>query len=182
MFIKVQLESQNIFYKIINIRLISVIASSNEHRYSGNLISIANGILYLDSVTFNQNYDFDNIVYLHSSMLYMRNHNDIRSNHARHIIKAQSNSFLYIDYMATADVSYNAVYKIIKQVRAVEKHAIPLCPLQVYGNYFHLEHVECTLVLSNNIEMISKALPTELYSYDIINVNVLKVLLFKSTM
>ena len=167
-FIKVQLEFYNIFYKIIYITLTSVIVSSNKHHYTGNLILLMNGILYFNSVTFNQNYDFDNIVYLQSSMLYVINHNDISSNHARHIIKAQSNSFLYTDHMATANVSHNVVYKIIKQTSTVERHIIPLCPLQVYGNNykgFHLEPVKCRLLLSNNIEMISKILPTEFYSY-----------------
>ena len=169
-FIKVQLEFQNIFCKFINIRLTSVIVSSNEHHHSGSLILIVNGVLYLNSVFFNQNYDFDNIVYLQSSVLHIVNHNDISSNHARHIIKAQSNSFVFIHYMATANVSYNVVYKIIKQVSAVEKHAMPFCPLQVYDNIdngFRLELVKCTLLLSNNIEMISKVLPTdhEFYSY-----------------
>ena len=115
-FIKVQLEFQNIFYKIIYITLVSVNVSSNKHHYTGNLILIMNGILYFHSVVFNQNRDFDNIVYLQSSTLYIVNHNDVSSNHARYIIKAQSNSFLYIHYMATANISYNTVYKIIKQV------------------------------------------------------------------
>ena len=157
-FIKIQLEFQNIFYKIIYITLNSVTVSSNEHHYTGNLISTVNGILYLNSVFFNQNYKFDNIVYLQSSILYIANYNDIKSNHARHIVKAQSNSILFIHYMATANVSYNVVYKIIKQVHAVEKHAIPACPLQVYDNNFkgtQLELVKCTLLLSNNIEMVS---------------------------
>ena len=44
-FIKVQLEFQNKFCKIIYILLNFVNVSSNEHHYTGNLISIVNGIL-----------------------------------------------------------------------------------------------------------------------------------------
>ena len=59
-------------------------------------------------------------------------------------------------YLATANISNNVVYKVIKQVSAVEKHGAPLCPLQVYDsiapNNFQLDSVKCTLLLINNME------------------------------
>ena len=168
-FIKVERESRTIYYEIIYILLISVNVSSNEHHYTDNLILIANAFLILKSVLFSQNSYYDNIVYLQSSVLLLKGYNNINNNYAIHIIKAQSNSFLYMHYLATVNISHNVVYKVIKQVSAVEKHAAPLCPLQVYDsitpNNFQLDSVQCTLLLTNNIEMISKILPSDIISY-----------------
>ena len=166
-FIKVELEFQTTCYMIIYISLTSVNVSSNEYHYTDSLILIVNGVLYFRSVFFNQNHHYDSIVHLQSSKLYIKNHNEISNNCVRHIIIAQSNSLLFMHYHATFNISYNAVYKVMKLVSTFEKHAIPICPLQVYGNIdnFHLDTINCTLLLSNNIEMISKTLPTEIISY-----------------
>ena len=167
--IKVELRFRTIYYMIIYISLISVNISSNEFHYGdSDLILIANGLLQFRSVSFTQNGYFDSIIYLQSSMLYIKGYNEISNNHARHIIKAQSNSFIFMYYLATIIISHNVVYKVIKQVSAVEKHAIPLCPLQVYGynpNNFQLDSVKCSLLLTNNIEMVSKILPSEIIAY-----------------
>ena len=190
-FIKVELRFWTTYFMIICISLTSVNVTSNEYHYvDNNLILIANGLLLFRSVFFHQNGYFDNIVYLQSSILYINNYNNISSNYARHIIKAQSNSYIFIYYLATVNISHNVVYKVIKQVSSVEKHAIPLCPLQVYGrilqNSFHFDSVKCVLLLINNMEMTSKILPSEIISYanskcewfesnifQLINVNVL---------
>ena len=170
-FIKVELEFHTICSEIIYISLAFIIISSNEYHHIDNLISVVNGLLYFRSVFFSQNHYYDNMVYLQSSMLYISGHNEISSNLARHIIKAKRNSFIYMYYSATANISYNVVYKVIKFVNIFQKHSIPICPLQVYGNIdtfrkgFNMDAVNCTLLLSNNIEMISKTLPTEIISY-----------------
>ena len=170
-FIKVELEFHTICSKIIHISLTSVIISSNEYHHIDNLISVVNGLLYFRSVFFSQNHYYDNIVYLQSSMLYIRGHNEISSNRARHIIKAKSNSFIYMFSSATANVSHNIVYKVLKFTNIFQKHSIPICPIQVYTNIdifqktFNMDTMNCTLLLSNNIEMISKTLPTEIISY-----------------
>ena len=168
-FIKVELEFHAICCKIILISLKSVNVSSNEYHHTDSLILIVNGFLYFYSVFFNQNGYYENIVYLQFSFLYIKYYNEISSNYTRHIMKAQSNSFLYMDNFATANISHNVVYKVIKFVGTFEKHAMPICPLQVYGrvahNSFHLDAVKCTLLLSYNMEMISKILPSEIVSY-----------------
>ena len=168
-FIKVELEFHTICYKIIYISLNSVNVSSNEYHHTDNLILIVNGLLYFYSVFLNQNGYYENIVYLQSSFLYITYYNEISNNYARHIMKAQSNSFLYMDNFATANISHNVVYKVIKLVSTFEKHTMPICPLQVYGmvtqNNLHLDAVKCTLLLSYNMEMISKILPSEIVSY-----------------
>ena len=104
-------------------------------------------------------------------MLFLKEYNEISSNQAKHIVKAQSNSFIFIQYLATVNISHNVVYKVIKQVSALEKHAIPICPIQVYDiplSYFQLNSlnsVKRTLLLIYNMEMISKILPTEIITY-----------------
>ena len=76
-------------------------------------------------------------------------------------------------HTATVNVSHNVVYKIMKQVNNFEEHATPVCPLQVYSytymfnnhfseNSWYMDVSDCMLVLSNNMEMISKILPTDI--------------------
>ena len=113
---------------IIYTSLTSVNVSSNEYHYTDSLILIVNGVLYFHSIFFNQNHHYDSIVHLQSSKLYIKNHNEISNNCVRHIIIAQSNSFLFMHYHATFNISYNAVYKVMKLVSTFEKHAIPICP------------------------------------------------------
>ena len=168
-FIKVELEFLIIYFKIINVSLSFVIVSSNEYHHNiiDNLISVVNGLIYIMSVIFSQNGFYDNMVYLYSSMLYIQNYNEINSSHGRHIIEAQSNSFLYIHYLATVNISHNVVYKVIKFVSTFERHALSICPLQIYGSNktLHLDAISCILLLSNNTKMISKTLPTEITTH-----------------
>ena len=70
-------------------------------------------------------------------MLLLYGYNEISSNIARHIIKAQSHSFIFMHFLATANISHNVVYKVIELVRAVEKQAIPICPLHAALWYFY---------------------------------------------
>ena len=168
-FIKVELEFQTICYMIIHIMLTSVNVSSNECHHVDNLILIVNGLSYFNSVFFNQNHCYKSLVYLQCSFLFIKDYNEISSNYARHIIKAQSNSFLYMYNFATANISHNTVYKVIMFVSTFEKRTISICPLQVCGritqNSFNLDVVNCTLLLSNNMEMVSKILDSDIVSY-----------------
>ena len=168
-FIKVVLKYQTIYYMIIYVSLTNVNVSSNEYYIDNNLILIANGLLQFRHVFFIQNICYDNIVYLQSSLLYIKRYNEISSNYARHIIKAQSNSFLFIHYLAIFNISHNVVFKVTKIVSNIEKYATPICPLQIYVGInhrnFYLDLLNCSLILSNNTEMISKILPNEIISY-----------------
>ena len=149
---------------------------SNQHHHGENLILLTNGHLHIESVFFNHNSYYENIVNLQSStLLFIKHYNEISSNYARHIIKAQSNSFLFMHYQVTVNISHNVVYKVIKQVNTFESHATPICPLHVYSKIafikivtrksFNLDDVNCKLLLSNNMEMISKILLTDIISY-----------------
>jgi len=94
---------------------------------------------------------------------------EITNNYARHVVKAQSKSFLFIDISVTVNISYNVVYKTIKQVNTFEKNTVPICPLQGHQTIQHkdlqLNNISCKLILLHNTEMISKILPTEIISY-----------------
>ena len=169
-FIKVEQPTQIRYDKIIYILLTVVNVSSNKHHYGDSLISITNGYLRLKSLFFIQNDYYDNVLNFQSSMLYVKYYNEISSNYARHIIKEQGNSFIFIHYLATINISQNIVYKVFKQVINFEKHVIPVCPIQFSISNselksLHFSEVNCTLLLSNNMEMISRILPTDIISY-----------------
>ena len=143
--------------------------SSNKHHHD-NLISITNGYLRIKSLLFIQNGYYDNVLNFQSSILYVQKYNEISSNYARHIIKAQGNSFIFIHYLAIINISHNVVYKVFKQINNFEGYATPICPLQVSIteaklNNLHFNKVNRTLLLSKNMEMISKILPTDIISY-----------------
>ena len=171
-FIKVQKESQVVWYVTTYFWLSLVNISCNEHNYGESLILITNGHSILRSVFFNQNIYYENIISLQSSMILFKRYTEISNNYARHIVKAQSNSFLFIRNSAVVNISHNVVYKTIKQVSTFEKHAVPICPLQ--GNvrvphnpksHLELDETTCRLLLLNNTQMLSRILPTEIVSY-----------------
>ena len=168
-FMKATLKFQTLYYMIIFVSLNNVNLSSNECYIDNNLISIANGLVLFHSVFFNQNGYYDNIIYLQSSWLYIKGYNEICSNSARYIMKAQSNSYLFVHCLAIFNISHNVVFKVTKIVSNIEKYATPICPLQIYVDInqhkFHLDLLNCSLILSNNTEMISKTLPNEIISY-----------------
>ena len=167
-FIKVKKESRDILYVTTYLILHSVNISCNEHDDGDNLILISNGrIWFLKSVFFNQNGYYENIINLQSSLLMFRQYTEISSNHARHIVKAQGNSFLFMQAFTTVNISHNIVYKTIKQVSALEKHTVHICPLQSFYTQCKVLHnqMNLRLLLLHNTEMTSKILPTEIISY-----------------
>ena len=165
-FIKVEQPTQILYDKVIYILLAFVNVSSNKHHYGDNLISITNGYLRIISFIFIQNGYYGNVLNFQTSMLYVTDYIEMSSNYARHIIKAQGNSYIYIYYLTTINISHNVLYKVFN----FERHATPICPIQVsidrlILNKLQFDEVKCTLLLSNNMEMISKILPTDFISY-----------------
>ena len=171
-FIKVEWEFQITWYNTIVVLLSFTNVSLNEHHYGDSLIFIANGHLQIQSVFLHQNGYYENIFNSQSSLLIFKQpYSEVSSNYARHVIKTQSDSFIIIHFTATVNISHNVVYKLIKQVNIFEKYATTICPLQVYAalhvysSYFSqnsLDVIECMLMFSNNVEMISKTLPTDI--------------------
>ena len=162
-FIKVKKESWNIFYFTTYFTLIAVNVSCNEHDDGDNLILITNGRMLLIKSVLNQNSYYENIINLQFSLLVVSRYTEIGGNYARYIVKAQSNSFLLMSTLTTINISNNVVYKTTKVVSALEKHTVPICPLQMIKPTT-INHT-CRFLLLNNTEMISKALPTEINSY-----------------
>ena len=164
-FIKVKREFQTMFYNIIYILLSCVNVTSNQHYYGDNLILITNVRFEIRNSFLNQNGYYENIIKLQSSMLFIRSdYSEVNSNFARYIIKA---SYIFIHFLVTVNISNNVVYKVIEQVSLFE-----ICPLQIYDSIYsnkqyslHVDEVKCELLLSNNLEMISKVLPTETISH-----------------
>ena len=165
-FIKVKQPTQITYDKVIYVLLDFINVSSNEHHYGDNFISITNGFIRVRSLLFIQNGYYDNVLNFQSSILYVMNYNEISSNYARYIIKSQDSSVILMHYLATINISHNVVYKVFN----FERHATPICPFQVsIGNTrlnkLHFNAVNCTLLLSKNVEMISRILPTDIISY-----------------
>ena len=164
-FIKVRKlkESWNVFYFTTYLMLYAINISCNEHDDGDNLIFITNAqIMFIKSVL-NENSYYENIINLQFSLLVVSHYTEISRNYARYIVKAQSNSFLFMTFLTTINISNNVVYKTTKVVSALEKHIVSLCPLQM-AEPRNTNHTYRFLLLSN-IEMISKALPTEITSY-----------------
>jgi len=170
-FITVEKDFQTVWYVTTKISLFNINIYSNEHNDGDSLIHVTSGILSLSKVSFNQNKYYRTIISLQSSLLLFQTYTEITNNSARHIIKAQSRSFLFINVFKTVNISHNVVYKTIKIVNTFEKNAVPICPFQGYHTQgfkamvFHqkLNEVSFKLIL-HNTEMISKILSTEIIS------------------
>jgi len=129
-FITVKKDYQTVWYVTSQIWLYDVNISSNEHSDGDSLILVTSGILSLFKVVFNQNKYYRTVISLQSSLLLFQTYTEITNNFARHIIKAQSRSFLFINVFKTINISHNVVYKTIKIVNTFEKNAVPICPFQ----------------------------------------------------
>ena len=161
-FIKVRKESWNIFYITTYLTLYAVNVSCNEHDDGDNLILITNGrMLFYESIFINHNKYYENIISLQSSMLVFRHYTEICGNYARYVIKAQSNSILFMTVFTTINISNNVVYKTTKLVNVLEKHTVHICPLLIINT----DATNCKFLLLNNTEMIYKTFSTEIISY-----------------
>ena len=184
-FITVKKNYQTVWYVTTQIWLYDVNISSNEHSDGDSLILVTSGILSLFKVIFNQNKYYRTVISLQSSLLLFQTYTEITNNFARHIIKAQSRSFLFINVFKTINISHNVVYKTIKIVNTFEKNAVPICPFQGHHTQgykifqLQLKKVYFKLILFHNIEMISKILPTEIISVVYKNCTWLKGSLFQ---
>ena len=170
-FIIVKKEYQSLWHMTTHFRLTNVSIFNNEHSDGQSLILVTSGIIILRHVYINQNRYYSNVISLRSSMLLFQNYTEISNNYARHAIKAQSKSFLFINVFVTVNISHNVVYKTTKVVSTFEKNTVPICSLQGHQTEqrshedFQLNDISCRLILLHNTEMISKILPTEIISF-----------------
>ena len=111
--------------------------SSNGHHYGDSVMFIANGHLQIQFVFLHRNGYYKNIFNAQSSLLiFKKPYSEISSNYARHIIKTQSSSFIFMHHTTTVNISHNVVYKFITQVNIFEKYSTLNCPLQFYSKVY----------------------------------------------
>ena len=159
---------------VANVVLTDLTVSCNNQQYYGNdLIFITNArVIFSNSVFIDNYYEYNSIIKLHYSRIYFIRKNRIIKNKARYIIKAQRGSIFYLHSSATVNIVGNVVYKVVIQEYNIEHSEVHiLCPLQVYSNilFANIDAFNCTFLLLNNTEMISKSLPGQFLPF--ININ-----------
>ena len=151
---------------ITSVFLTNLTVLNNDQRYYGNdLILITNAYAFLSKTCFaHNNYKYNSVIKLHSSMMDFQLSNRFIKNKARYLIKAQEGSMFFIHRFTTVSVVDNIAYKVILQQNTPDNFGTSTCPLQVYyihrcGKLINLESLYCTFILQNNIEMVLKPLP-----------------------
>ena len=131
-FIKVKGEKEIVLWQLSTyIYIYSINVSLNEHHDGSNLISIANGVLYLKgNSTFMNNGYYENIFMLHSSTVIFGGYNN---NRVKQIIEATSGSYLVMNIQYSLRITNNTVYKITKQARTFESAMQPFNFLALQG-------------------------------------------------
>ena len=146
-----------------------VVSNNDDENFDSDLILVTNGYVNLANNVFIANYyKHRSIISFHSSMIYFKLSNTFINNKARYIIKAQRGSVFFIQCFATVYIVDNVAYKVLVQENPLDNLGVPICPLQVYGNEQSiqsddLDGINCTFLLLNNTEMISKSLPDHLF-------------------
>ena len=136
----------------------------NKHHDGDSLISIIGGIIIIEGPTlFTKNGYYQNIIKIHLSLIIFKKHITIANNHARHIISGNSGSYMLVTEYTTVNVSHNTVYMVAKYVRAFGENRQIICPIQFYSKRGNLDRnpfaFNCSILLVNNIFMMSKSLP-----------------------
>ena len=148
------------------------VSNNDQNHYGKDLILIADAYVVLSYNTLADNYfKYKSVIKLQCSLTYFTD-NIFTKNKARYIIKAQGGSSLFIQNYATVAIVHNVAYKVLLHENLVDDSGILKCPLQVYDTEQYngiddLDSINCTFVVLNNAEMISKYLPTydQLHSY-----------------
>ena len=162
-FIKVKGETEIVLWQLSTyIYMYSINVSLNEHHDGSNLISIANGVLYLKgNSTFMNNGYYENIFMLHLSTVIFAGYIVINNNRVKQIIEATSGSYLVMNIRYSLHITNNTVYKITKQAHTFESATRPLCPIQFLssarhkGSYYyydsHSDEINVHIYLLNNV-------------------------------
>ena len=163
-FLEVKGEKEVVPWELsIFIYLYSINVSSNIHHDGYNLISITNGMLYLEkNSTFINNGYYENILMLHLSTVLFSGYTVIANNHVRQIMKAISRSYFIMNVGSTLSINNNTVYNIARQMYTYEDGTQPVCPVQFYSqkhNYdYHPHKINVHIFVLNNIYTIPKGL------------------------
>ena len=149
------------------------VSNNNQHCYGEDLILIKNaGVMFSNNVFVGNYYKYNSIMKLQSSIIYFKHTNKFAKNKARYIIKAQRESIFYIETFATVNIVENVAYKVLLHKNILPDNSGMLkCPLQVYDAEHtiqdddDLDVINCTFLLSNNTEMITKSLLGQFLPY-----------------
>ena len=161
-------------YVVISVFLNNLTVSNNDqHHYGKDLILIADAYVMLSNNIFVDNdFKYKSIITLQSSATHFLDNNIFIKNKSRYIIKAQSGSSFFIHNSATVTIVDNVAYEVLLHENIADNSGILKCPLQVYDNQRNnrlddLDSINCTFMVLNNTEMISKYLPgyNQLHSY-----------------
>ena len=158
---------------VTNVALTGLTVSyNNQHYYGRDLILITNArVLCSNNIFIDNYYEYNSVIKLHYSRIYFIRNNRIIKNKARYIIKAQRGSIFYLHSFATVIIVGNVVYKVVIQENTIERSEVHICPLQVISNiqFANIDAINCTFLLLNNTEMISKSLPDQFLPFNNIN-------------
>ena len=152
-FIKVKGEKEIVLWQLSTyIYMYSINVSFNEHNDGSNLISIANGVLYLKgNSTFMNNGYYENIFMLHLSTVIFGGYNVINNNHVKQIMEATSGSYLVMNIRYYLHITNNTVH----DTRSQSKHTFLEVPLDHYVpfNSLALQGMKVPIIIMTAMQM-----------------------------
>ena len=141
------------------------VSNNNVCCYGKALILITNAFVILSNNVFVDNYHkYNSVIILQYSVIFFMDNNKFIKNKARYIIKAQRESIFFIQSFATVIIADNVAYKVLVHENLLpDNSGILKCPFQVYYDKHiiqddNMDVINCTFLLINNTEMISKSL------------------------
>ena len=160
------------FWKVTTrIKMKNFTITMNRHHDGMSLISIINGMMIIEGpVVFTKNSYFKNILRLYLSMILVKGRCEFTNNYVRHIISGSIGSYFLITEYTALNMSNNNVYMIAKYEHTFGEKTQVICPIQFYstrGNFDDNPNAfNCTILLLNNVFMLSKYLPSDDDSFE----------------
>ena len=126
--------SGEILWQLTNsITVVNTNISSNYHYSTNSLMSSTNGIIFIESSTIIGNQNYENIIELYLSILFIKGSINISNNIVRHVLKASKDgSYIVVMTKATVCVANNALYSVIKQEYSNGIKTRRICHFQFY--------------------------------------------------
>ena len=170
-FIRVTSEVETFWKVTTHIKMKNFTVTMNEHHDGMSLISIINGMMIMEGpVVFTKNGYYKNILRLYLSMILVKGSCEFTDNYVRHIISGSIGSYFLITEYTTLNMSNNNVYMIAKYEHTFGERTHVICPIQFYSTKGNLDDnpnaFNCTILLLNNVFMLSKYLPGDDDSYE----------------
>ena len=147
------------------------VSNNNQQYHSNDLIFIKNGYVLFSNNVFVGNYNkYKSIIKLQSCVIYFMKNNRFNKNKVRYVLRGQIGSILFLHVFATVSVLDNIAYKVIIQENTPDTSGVPKCPLHFFDSehiieFDDLDGINCSFLVLNNTEMISKSLPNQLFPF-----------------